>query len=990
MPGPRNLPARSSLRRNAPKEEEAPMQTRSGRGTKSAAKPEKPDIVSPRTTKQSFIEPPLTRKGTRTTSTVSNYAKLDSAPDVYATYESPYFMVFGLTPEFFDTIKEQKGTRKSKQNARSELPALNTLFTHTEEEESSSSDSEESDEPVPARPVVTRGRGRGRGSRGGRGRGGRGRGSRGGRGRGASVAARTTSPLRTRPSRTAAPVFPLTEEDDEEPSNQGSPMVDAKTSPEPEAEDVEQTAAGEQSQSEHEDDGDDEDTSMKEDQDDSFSPVTPPGNPPPTLVEAYNDPSMSIPVPTLPTISKPSLAKDSPSATPKGNASPPSETALPTLLLPEEDMLSDSDLHEPWIEDQPVPMEAECEDRADFLLKTRYKPLTDVSDIIASLTKYPISQRSTESLYALAENTQTILKAWQDQYLELDAKTAPHAHPPKKPCNGGRIPMDHQQFEGMKEADLYGYNYDPKKLPEAQDPFAQRPGHEKSGGRELRQRRTRDMLDSAAPSEEEEEEGDESRSTKRQRRATRPFESSDQGTGTNTPKKKHNGWGGARKKGVSKYAKPTASATPEPEAQGRGKRTKTAHLAVHSRIQEIRGESAVASSGDEGSDANSGDADEQPTPPHQKRGRPAGSKNVGRRSDYGQKKGPRKRMHEEEVDLPARIANLNAQLAMLKSMSEGQGQFTIDAPVGTSVGKPVAGLHATETVFQATPQPPGITEPANLERSVKAQTPDTYMNTTPLSQYGTPYADDSGANSASGSRKKPRVKSEKRSQSMTIWWAERKARQKELDEKSGTPLKSTSRSSSSTGRRGGRGGRTSDTHPRPTSSHHEPGPQYAPQLNPQEMYSVHQVVPPPPHSYSASSPTEGYITYPHPPGMLMQSPLTALPSGSSAGPPPPPPPPPPPSSAAVNAQGRALAPAPQMPPQLTSYPSPFGPRTAPRPKSNGPPPLAPAPAAPPIHVSPYGPSPPGPQTPVVREMPFKIMVPGPPPSQQQEGRRESR
>ena len=82
-------------------------------------------------------------------------------------------------------------------------------------------------------------------------------------------------------------------------------------------------------------------------------------------------------------------------------------------------------------------------------------------------------------------------------------------HPPKKACNSGRIPLASQLFEDMKEADLYGYNFDPKKQPGCQDPWSQRPGAEKSGGRELRTRRARDMLDSAAPSEEDEEDGEE-------------------------------------------------------------------------------------------------------------------------------------------------------------------------------------------------------------------------------------------------------------------------------------------------------------------------------------------------------------------------------------------------------------------------------------------------------------------------------------------------
>jgi hypothetical protein len=500
----------------------------------------------------------------------------------------------------------------------------------------------------------------------------------------------------------------------------------------------------------------------------------------------------------------------------------------------------------------------------------------------------------------------------------------------------------------MKEADLYGYNYDPKKPPNLQDPFTQRPGHDNSNGRELRRRRTRDMLNSAAPSEDEEDE--DGRNTKRQRRATRPFEGSDQGTGTSTPKK-HNGWGGARKKGVSKYAKPTASATatPEPEAPGLGNRGKAV---VHPRIQEMRGVSAVASSGDEGlSDANSGDADEQLAPYH-KRGRPPGSKNVGRRSDFGRKKGPRKRMHEEEIEIPTIVAN--PQPPMLQSMSEGQGQFTIDPPMGVNLAQPIVGPHAVETVFQATPQPLGIVEPVTLGIPVNAHTPDTFMNTTPLSQYSTPYMEDSGANSGSGSglRKKPRVKSEKRSQSMTNWWAERKARQKELDERSGTPVKPPSSTR-------GRGGKMSTMPRAPVDPQHQLSSSFT-----DSLYQTDSQ----PQSF-VSSPTDAYMTgaYPPPPpqSMLMQSPLTALPSGPQLSPP----------GIPLNAQGRALAPAPSNPHIPQSYPSPFGPRTAPRPKSNGPLPLAPAP-----HISPYGPPPPPMQP--IPQMSFKVMVPGTPPAEQ--------
>ncbi|CAI6337859.1 unnamed protein product [Periconia digitata] len=977
MAGPRNLPARSSQRRNVVPEEESPMQTR--RGAKSAAKPEQPDIVSPRSSRHSMpvIEAPLTRKATRTISSVPNYAKLDSAPNVYATYESPFFMVFGLTSSFFDSLH----LRKREQTLALGYPQDSEEEEEDEEEDDSSTVEEESDETpaVPTRPATTtRGRGGGRGSRGGRGRGrgGRGRGSRGGRGGSRGASARTTSPLRTRPSRNAAPVFPLQDHDD--PSNQSSPLPDANDSlqgDEQDDQDQNQNHSSSLNRDGSDADGGDEGSLPDVKNPKSFSPATPPGSPPPGVIKAYHDPSTKIPTSlSVPKISLPDKASVNMS---HDGTLTPAESAVPKLLDPEDDMLSDSDLPDAWIEGVPDPLEAECEDRADYLLQTRYKPMPNVQDIIDNLQKHSFTLRSTESLYALAENTQMILRAWQDQYLELDAKTAPHAHPPKKACNGGRIPMAHQQFEDRKEASLYGYVFDPKKPPGMQDPFAQRPGHEKTGRRELRQRRTRDMLDSAAPSEEEEEEDQESRPAKRQRRATRPFEVSEQGnntgtgTGTNTPKKKNNGWGGARKKGVSKYAQPAVSATATPEPEGRGKRGKAFAAAVHHRIQAMREESAVVSSSDEGGSSNVASVDTEDTPPPvQKRGRPAGSKNVARRSDFGQKKGPRKKVHEEEIAMTT--SSPNGQPQMLQSMSEGQGQFTIDAPVAPQLAPSLMGPHSTETVFQATPQPLGVTDPSNHPSSVKAQPPDFYTNATPLSQYNTVYMDDSATNSASGSKGKPRVKSEKRSQSMTIWWAERKARRKEMEEKTGTPIKAPpSRSNSTSGRRGGRPPNSSkppsEAHSRPQSSHQDMSPHlYAQQNAHPDLYAVpHDQHPPPPRGpfSSSHSPTEySFSAYPPgaPPPNLVSTPLAALPTSSAQ-------PPPPPSAgtspSSISAQGRTLAPAPHHPHLPAAYPSPFGPRAPAaggRPKNTGPMPLAPAPLASSSagssqHVSPYPP-----------------------------------
>jgi hypothetical protein len=124
---------------------------------------------------------------------------------------------------------------------------------------------------------------------------------------------------------------------------------------------------------------------------------------------------------------------ESASQTPRESASTPAESAVPNLLDPDEDVLSESDLPDPFIEDAPSPIEAECEDRADYLLQKRFKPMADVQAAIAALTKFPAAQRSTENLYALTQNAQQILKAWQDEYLMLDARVS-KCHSPHPIC----------------------------------------------------------------------------------------------------------------------------------------------------------------------------------------------------------------------------------------------------------------------------------------------------------------------------------------------------------------------------------------------------------------------------------------------------------------------------------------------------------------------------------------------------------------------------
>ncbi|KAI4962379.1 hypothetical protein J4E86_001413 [Alternaria arbusti] len=1005
MPRPRGAATRGATRRNS-QQDDTPSRTRGQAAKQAPSEPDAPDTVAPAFS-PTKLSPTITRKTTRSASNISgNSFEAPSASEIYASYEHPLFMVFGLSPEFFDGLKKHHGKLpKERKSIVGALPERSPTPEEASESEDESAEESEVEVPV-APPPAPRGRGRGgRGSRGGRGRGGRGRGSRGGRGRGGT--SRGTSSAPSKASRNAA-MFPLTEDDDDQPSNQSTPNGTAKPSMR-----LLNNNRLHSSDDENEEAIEDDESEAEYDRIDVVQKPsrTPQGSAPPgqDSLEGGSHTSApareSRPEPTSRRSTKLAVPKialpESASQTPRDSASTPAESAVPRLLEPEEDMLSESDLPDPFIEDAPSPIEAECEDRADYLLQKRFKPMTDVQAAIAALTKFPAAQRSTENLYALTQNTQQILKAWQDEYLVLDARTAPHMHPAKKACNGGRIPLAPEVFEDMKEADLYGYIYDPKKPPGCQDPFLQRPGADKGGKRELRTRRTRDQLESAAPSEEEDEEDGDGRPSKRQRRATRKFDGTDTGTGANTPKK-HNGWGGARKKGVSRFAKPT-SETPEPEGRGVKRARTTASNLLHQRIQEMREESVVGSSGDE--DSSTMDVDEY-SDANPKRGRPAGSKNVARRSDFGVKKGPRKKTSESGTPAPS-AHGPNAPPPALNSMSEGQGQFTIDAQPFPE-GIPIMAPNSAETVFQGTLQYSAPSTEVPLVHPSESSTPDAYMLTAPLSQYTAinSYADDSSP--ASGSRRKPRVKSEKRSQSMTMWWAERKAKKREEEAQAGITPTPDPREKSATqkGARQSEGSATGATpqsqpsHSQQASPIHHPqhAPQHSPHHPPPEAYLQYTQGPPQHYMYLSGPPPPQHM-------MMQYSPLAALPTGSFPSPYPHHAPhahsgiplTQPPSTAGGPFGGpRQLAPAPM---NMPTYPSPYGPQSPAggRPKSsgqslprsaattgqNGQQVLAPAPSQQQHqqqqgqHFSPYAPMNVGGAA--GREMPFKVMVPGPAP-----------
>ena len=421
---PRNAPTRASQRRNSQQDQDdTPTRTR-GRGAKPA--PSKPDALETVAPKHSptKLSPTITRKTTRSASNISGNS-FEVASEVYASYEHPLLMDFGLSPEFFDGLKKHHG--KLPKERKSIVGSFADHSSDVTESEGDSTEEDELEAPVAPQPAP-RGRGRGgRGARGGRGRGSRGRG-RGGRGRGGVTKATSSAPSRT--ARNAVSMFPLTEEDDDQPSNQSTPNSNAKPPTTTRLWSINPvSSSGDENENAIEDD----DSEPEFERIDVVQQLenTPQGSPPPNVQDSIGEapapqlaPEQAPKPPKKSAIPRIALLPNSASQTPQESAATPTESAVPKLLDPEEDVLSDSDLPDPFMYDAPSPIEADCEDRADYLLQKRFKPLADIQAAVAALTKFPASQRSTENLYALSQNSQLILKAWQDEYLVLDARVS--------------------------------------------------------------------------------------------------------------------------------------------------------------------------------------------------------------------------------------------------------------------------------------------------------------------------------------------------------------------------------------------------------------------------------------------------------------------------------------------------------------------------------------------------------------------------------------
>ncbi|KZF24521.1 hypothetical protein L228DRAFT_259726 [Xylona heveae TC161] len=159
------------------------------------------------------------------------------------------------------------------------------------------------------------------------------------------------------------------------------------------------------------------------------------------------------------------------------------------------DDLSDSDLPPPFssrpatatLYTEPASQEQSesSEDRSEAhrLVAEQWDPITDPELFLAALENP--EKRSTKALFAIAENAQRALKIWQDEWIILDKRTARFAQPPRKPADPRAVEAP-VRFEDRKEADLYGYKYDPDPKKEGkQDPEKQRHGRV-VGGRELR------------------------------------------------------------------------------------------------------------------------------------------------------------------------------------------------------------------------------------------------------------------------------------------------------------------------------------------------------------------------------------------------------------------------------------------------------------------------------------------------------------------------
>ncbi|KAF4537965.1 uncharacterized protein LTHEOB_11285 [Lasiodiplodia theobromae] len=531
------------------------MRTRSGKGKLSESATPAPQHHDSSLDTSSSGSSKTSRKLTRSSSTNSMHSQIfvASHDDIVAFYSKPVLTISGLSEDFLGRLEREDELRHRSSRPKS----LYEQFQEIERESSSQNEDPSQNGNDHERP------------------------KRGNRGRPAKIQKQHPSPRkrRARPRKSLADV----DEEDYMSRPQTPSVADADEDANPDNAEP----SGEPSEAADQDQADD-----------SPSPDDPDASPSHQLISettgTYRSTATSAPI----------------------QPSPPREPRPKPIYQDEE--LEDDDLPPPFTNTPGTPSESEVDDDANRILRKRFDYMTDPQKFIAALTKHLPSERTSEVLYALAENTQAALKAWQDEYLAIDKRVAAHANNgPRKPVNGGRVPVDPKVFDDQKEADIYSYVYDARKPPGTQDPFSQRIGTDYVGGRELRHRRARDVTtEDLAQSEED--------VGKRKRRAAQRFDGAAD-SGSRTRKRDHAG-----------------SETPEPPGPRKrgkvGSATKRQSV-VPPRIREMRGESAMTTSASEDDDTYEGTP--EPRGPGKRRGRPPGSKNLAQRKDAGIKKGPR-------------------------------------------------------------------------------------------------------------------------------------------------------------------------------------------------------------------------------------------------------------------------------------------------------------------------------------------------------------
>lgn len=311
------------------------------------------------------------------------------------------------------------------------------------------------------------------------------------------------------------------------------------------------------------------------------------------------------------------------------NSQSKAPTPRPALLSPEEDVLTELDLpdllKDEWSED-------EMDDAASRIMRAKYQPIVGPDPFVRALTKHDPAVRSLDTLKQVAANAQWALEQIQREYLELDQIVAVHpmnGKKERKPVKGGKTTVEPVMFEDKKEAVLYDYNFDPRKIG-YQDPDAQRIIRDDEG-RELRRRRNRVGADNSLPNGVNY--GDGAMTAKRTVKPVSRFD----GVVIQPPRKRSRLTTGAETPDESRATTPVADDAND-KVQTRGGRFNNNN--IPKRIQELRHESvgsARSASEDPGAKSPGSSAGGSV-----RKGRPPGSKNLHKRKDAGIKKGPRK------------------------------------------------------------------------------------------------------------------------------------------------------------------------------------------------------------------------------------------------------------------------------------------------------------------------------------------------------------